>query len=261
MLTELQHPNVVCLLGVVTQEQPVCMLFEFLPQGDLHEFLIMRSPHSDVGCSSDEDGTVKSSLDHGDFLHMAIQVGYKRCLSLCPHLYRMDCCFFKLIEIKIRFLSSSFAVLFLLAALGSYMMIFSLSNQTQVTAGMEYLSSHCYIHKDLAARNILVGEQLHVKISDLGLSREIYSSDYYCIQPKTLLPIRWMPPEAIAYGKFTTDSDIWSFGVVLWEIFSYGLQPYYGFSNQEVMEMVRKRQLLPCPEDCPPRYVQAKANH
>lgn len=62
-----------------------------------------------------------------------------------------------------------------------------------------------------------------------------------------------MPPESIAYGKFTSESDIWAFGVVLWEIFSYGLQPYYGFSNQEVMEMVRKRQLLPCPEDCPPR--------
>ncbi|XP_037626757.1 inactive tyrosine-protein kinase transmembrane receptor ROR1 isoform X2 [Sebastes umbrosus] len=196
VLTELQHPNVVCLLGVVIQEQPVCMLFEFLPQGDLHEFLIMRSPHSDVGCSSDEDGTVKSSLDHGDFLHMSIQVA----------------------------------------------------------AGMEYLASHFYTHKDLAARNILVGEQLHIKISDLGLSRAIYSSDYYCLQPKTLLPIRWMPPEAISYGKFTSDSDIWSFGVVLWEIFSYGLQPYYGFSNQEVMEMVRKRQLLPCPEDCPPRF-------
>lgn len=125
----------------------------------------------------------------------------------------------------------------------------------QVTAGMEYLASHSYVHKDLAARNVLVGEQLHVKISDLGLSREIYSSDYYCLQPKTLLPIRWMPPEAITYGKFSSDSDIWSFGVVLWEMFSYGLQPYYGFSNQEVMEMVRKRQLLPCPEDCPPRYV------
>ncbi|TNN44953.1 Inactive tyrosine-protein kinase transmembrane receptor ROR1 [Liparis tanakae] len=183
------------------KEQPVCMLFEFLPLGDLHEFLIMRSPHSDVGCSSDEDGTVKSSLDHGDFLHMSIQVA----------------------------------------------------------AGMEYLGSHFYSHKDLAARNILVGEQLHVKISDLGLSRAIYSSDYYCLHPKTLLPIRWMPPEAIAYGKFSPDSDIWSFGVVLWEIFSYGLQPYYGFSNQEVMEMVRKRQLLPCPEDCPPRYVDSTA--
>lgn len=129
-------------------------------------------------------------------------------------------------------------------------------NKTQVAAGMEYLASHFYTHKDLAARNILVGEQLQIKISDLGLSRAIYSSDYYCLQPKTLLPIRWMPPEAIAYGKFTSDSDIWSFGVVLWEIFSYGLQPYYGFSNQEVMEMVRKRQLLTCPEDCPPRYVQ-----
>ncbi|XP_064188000.1 inactive tyrosine-protein kinase transmembrane receptor ROR1 [Anguilla rostrata] len=195
LMAELHHHNVVCLLGVVTQEQPVCMLFEFLNQGDLHEFLIMRSPHSDVGCSSDEDGTVKSSLDHSDFLHLAIQVA----------------------------------------------------------AGMEYLASHFFVHKDLAARNILVGEQLHVKISDLGLSREIYASDYYRVQPKSLLPIRWMPPEAIIYGKFTTDSDIWAYGVVLWEIFSFGLQPYYGFSNQEVIEMVRKRQLLPCPEDCPPR--------
>lgn len=105
MLTELQHPNVVCLLGVVTQEQPVCMLFEFLPQGDLHEFLIMRSPHSDVGCSSDEDGTVKSSLDHGDFLHMAIQVEFLTPVLVFTHESRnhemMGCCLSKLVELKI----------------------------------------------------------------------------------------------------------------------------------------------------------------
>uniref|UniRef100_A0A8D2MX21 Receptor tyrosine kinase-like orphan receptor 1 n=1 Tax=Zonotrichia albicollis TaxID=44394 RepID=A0A8D2MX21_ZONAL len=195
LMAELHHPNIVCLLGCVTQEQPVCLLFEYTNQGDLHEFLVMRSPHSDVGCSSDEDGTVKSSLDHGDFLHIAVQIA----------------------------------------------------------AGMEYLAGHFFVHKDLAARNILIGEQLHVKISDLGLSREIYSADYYRVQNKSLLPIRWMPPEAIMYGKFSSDSDIWSFGVVLWEIFSFGLQPYYGFSNQEVIEMIRKRQLLPCSEDCPPR--------
>lgn len=60
-----------------------------------------------------------------------------------------------------------------------------------------------------------------------------------------------MPSESILYGKFTTESDVWSFGVVLWEIYSYGLQPYYGYSNQEVISMVRARQLLPCPEVCP----------
>jgi receptor tyrosine kinase-like orphan receptor 1 len=62
-----------------------------------------------------------------------------------------------------------------------------------------------------------------------------------------------MPPESILYGKFTTESDVWSFGVLLWEIYSFGLQPYYGYSNTEVIEMIRSRQLLPCPEDCPSR--------
>lgn len=60
-----------------------------------------------------------------------------------------------------------------------------------------------------------------------------------------------MPPESILYGKFTTESDVWSYGVVLWEIYSYGLQPYYGYNNQEVINMIRARKLLPCPESCP----------
>ncbi|XP_067114846.1 tyrosine-protein kinase transmembrane receptor ROR2 isoform X2 [Osmerus mordax] len=190
--SRLQHPNIVCLLGVVTKEQPISMIFSYSGLGDLHEFLVMRSPHSDVG-SSDDDKTVKSTLEQADFLHVV----------------------------------------------------------TQVAAGMEYLSSHHVVHKDLATRNILVCDKLNVKILDLGLFRDVYSADYYKLMGASPFPIRWMSPEAIMYGKFSTDSDIWSYGVVLWEIFSYGLQPYCGYSNQDVIEMVRSRQVLACPDDCP----------
>lgn len=188
----LQHPNIVCLLGVVTKDQPLSMIFSYCSHGDLHEFLVMRSPHSDVG-STDDDRTVKSALEPPDFVHVV----------------------------------------------------------AQIASGMEYLSNHHVVHKDLATRNVLVYDKLSVKISDLGLFREVYSADYYKLMGSALLPIRWMSPEAIMYGKFSVDSDIWSYGVVLWEVFSYGLQPYCGHSNQDVVEMVRSRQLLPCPDDCP----------
>ena len=90
-----------------------------------------------------------------------------------------------------------------------------------------------------------------MKIADFGLSRDIYSQDYYRVQSRSLLPVRWMPTEAILFGKFSTESDVWSFGVLLYEIFSYGCQPYYGKNNQEVIEMIKNRELLGCPEMCP----------
>ncbi|XP_076441150.1 inactive tyrosine-protein kinase transmembrane receptor ROR1-like [Babylonia areolata] len=210
LMSEMRHPNIVCLLGVCLRQEPMCMLFEFMVQGDLHEYLIMHSPHSDI--SGVDTSKVRGGPGGGGGGGGA-GGGAGKVLEY-PE-----------------------------------MLVIS----TQIAAGMEYLASHHFVHRDLAARNVLVGDGLTVKISDFGLSRDIYSSDYYRVQSKSLLPVRWMPPESIMYGKFTTDSDVWSFGVVLWEVFSFGLQPYFGCSNQEVIEMIRSRQLLPQPEDCPGR--------
>lgn len=129
LMTDLQHPNIVCLLGVCIRDEPMSMLFEYMSKGDLHEFLISHSPRSDVGHNDDSH----SVLEISDFLHIS----------------------------------------------------------TQIAAGMEYLSGHHFVHRDLAARNCLVGEHLTVKISDFGLSRDIYSSDYYRVQSKSLLPVRY----------------------------------------------------------------------
>lgn len=121
----------------------------------------------------------------------------------------------------------------------------------QISNGMQYLTSQHFVHRDLATRNCLVGEGLVVKISDFGMSRDIYTCDYYKIGGSRMLPVRWMSPEAVKYGKFTTDSDIWAFGVVLWEIFSYGRQPYYGHTNEEVIKFLDEGILLQRPEECP----------
>lgn len=109
LISDLKHANIVCILGVVLKEEPLCMLFEYMTQGDLHEFLIANSPNEG------------KSLTQLQFLQISMQI----------------------------------------------------------SEGMEYLSGHHYVHRDLAARNCLVGDSLTVKISDFGLSRDIYSSDYY----------------------------------------------------------------------------------
>ncbi|XP_041826650.1 muscle, skeletal receptor tyrosine-protein kinase [Melanotaenia boesemani] len=126
-----------------------------------------------------------------------------------------------------------------------------LSISKQIAAGMAYLSERKFVHRDLATRNCLVGEDMVVKIADFGLSRNIYSADYYKANENDAIPIRWMPPESIFYNRYTTESDVWAYGVVLWEIFSHGMQPYYGMGHEEVIYYVRDGHILSCPENCP----------
>uniref|UniRef100_A0A8C3ABM1 receptor protein-tyrosine kinase n=1 Tax=Cyclopterus lumpus TaxID=8103 RepID=A0A8C3ABM1_CYCLU len=126
-----------------------------------------------------------------------------------------------------------------------------LSISKQIAAGMAYLSERKFVHRDLATRNCLVGEDMVVKIADFGLSRNIYSADYYKANENDAIPIRWMPPESIFYNRYTTESDVWAYGVVLWEIFANGMQPYYGMGHEEVIYYVRDGHILASPENCP----------
>lgn len=121
----------------------------------------------------------------------------------------------------------------------------------EIADGMAYLESKKYVHRDLAARNCMVSKDLVCKIGDFGMARDIYETDYYKIGRKGLLPIRWMAPENLSDGVFTSDSDVWSFGVVLYEILSLAEMPYQGFSNEDVLRHVLHKGTLNIPRNCP----------
>ncbi|KAM4552266.1 ephrin type-A receptor 3-like [Odontesthes bonariensis] len=121
-----------------------------------------------------------------------------------------------------------------------------------IASGMKYLSDMSYVHRDLAARNILVNSNLVCKVSDFGLSRVLEDDPEAAYTTRGgKIPIRWTAPEAIAYRKFTSASDVWSYGIVMWEVISYGERPYWEMSNQDVIKAIDEGYRLPAPMDCP----------
>eukprot|EP00053_Salpingoeca_punica_P017248 m.165541 g.165541 ORF g.165541 m.165541 type:complete len:630 (+) comp17160_c0_seq3:480-2369(+) len=120
-----------------------------------------------------------------------------------------------------------------------------------VAAGMAYLESKNCIHRDLAARNILVGDNNVCKISDFGFARLVQDAEY---KPENLerFPVRWTAPEAMAHNRYSIKSDVWSFGVLLTEIITYGRKPYQGLTNKEVVAKLESGYRMPCPPGCPP---------
>uniref|UniRef100_A0A2K5P5T2 receptor protein-tyrosine kinase n=1 Tax=Cercocebus atys TaxID=9531 RepID=A0A2K5P5T2_CERAT len=123
-----------------------------------------------------------------------------------------------------------------------------------VAQGCHYLEENHFIHRDIAARNCLLsctGPSRVAKIGDFGMARDIYRASYYRRGDRALLPVKWMPPEAFLEGIFTSKTDSWSFGVLLWEIFSLGYMPYPGRTNQEVLDFVIAGGRMDPPRGCP----------
>ncbi|XP_023809269.1 tyrosine-protein kinase Fes/Fps [Oryzias latipes] len=177
ILKQYDHPNIVKLIGVCTQKQPIYIIMELIQGGDFLTFL----------------------RNEGHSLATKVLV--------------------KMTE--------------------------------NVAAGMEYLESKKCIHRDLAARNCLVAENNVVKISDFGMSRQRDDGVYSTEGGLRQIPVKWTAPEALNYGRYTTESDVWSFGILLWETFSLGMTPYTSMGNQQTREEVEKGYRMSAPHNCP----------
>ncbi|XP_053593208.1 uncharacterized protein LOC103577529 [Microplitis demolitor] len=122
----------------------------------------------------------------------------------------------------------------------------------QLSTALSYLESKKFVHRDIAARNVLVSSHSCVKLADFGLSRWVEDQSYY-IASKCKLPIKWMAPESINFRRFTTSSDVWMFGVCMWEILMLGVKPFQGVKNNEVIRKLENGERLALPDRCPPR--------
>nr|XP_057927117.1 discoidin domain-containing receptor 2 isoform X3 [Doryrhamphus excisus] len=201
IMSRLNDPNIIRLLCVCVASDPLCMVTEYMENGDLNMFLSQREMESTLTHANNIP-----SVSLSDLLHMSVQI----------------------------------------------------------SSGMKYLASLNFVHRDLATRNCLLDRRLTIKIADFGMSRNLYSSDYYRIQGRAVLPIRWMAWESILLGKFTTASDVWAFGVTLWEIFTLCKeQPYSLLTDEQVIantgEFFRnqgRQVFLYAPPLCPPSLFE-----
>nr|XP_036857608.1 ephrin type-A receptor 6 isoform X2 [Manis javanica] len=220
IMGQFDHPNIIRLEGVVTKRSfPAIGVEAFCPSFLRAGFLnSIQAPHPVPG-----GGTLPPRIPAGR--PVMIVVEYMENGSLDSFLRKHD---------------GHFTVIQLVGMLRG------------IASGMKYLSDMGYVHRDLAARNILVNSNLVCKVSDFGLSR-VLEDDPEAAYTTTggKIPIRWTAPEAIAYRKFSPASDAWSYGIVMWEVMSYGERPYWEMSNQDVILSIEEGYRLPAPMGCP----------
>ncbi|KAB7495252.1 Tyrosine-protein kinase transforming protein ros [Armadillidium nasatum] len=184
MMKNFDHENIVKLLGVCTDGEPIYTVMEFMLYGDLKTYLLARRHLVNEKNRNDDD-----------------EVSNHRLTSMA----------------------------------------------LDVAKALAYLSRMKYVHRDIACRNCLVNTIRSVKLADFGMTRPLNEKNYYRFSRKGMLPVRWMAPESLTEGVFTTNSDIWSYGVLLYEVITFGAFPFQGLNNNQVFEKVKSGQTLPIP--------------
>ncbi|XP_065681819.1 angiopoietin-1 receptor isoform X1 [Hydra vulgaris] len=197
------HRNIVNMIGCSTRNKSLCLVLEYLENGDLLSFL--RQNRTMIFNNSEENS-------NSNYEKIADNGKLNKKLTITP--------------------------------------VDLLSFAWQIASGMEYLVEAKYVHRDLAARNILVGSEKNVKISDFGLTRKINDEQIYMSRINRRLPVKWMSVEAIFDQKFTSFSDVWSFGIVLFEIVTLGGAPYPGITNRQLLNLLKSGYRMEKPDNC-----------
>ncbi|XP_034943985.1 tyrosine-protein kinase receptor torso-like [Chelonus insularis] len=221
------HPNIVSLIGCCTSCQIPMLVVEYCSKGDLQSYL--RNIWKDIMNDINENNHLKS-----------LQVARENPTYLISSTWNKDAVSNRMYDIQEEYSKKTEKIT------AKELLTFA----WQVANGMEFLSLNRIVHRDLAARNVLVCADLTVKISDFGLSRDVYRESVYKKKGNGKLPVKWMAIEALTHQLYTSQSDVWSFGILLWEIVTLGCNPYPEIPTNMILHYLKSGKRMVKPSNC-----------